>query len=50
MDATVNPCQSYAATYRDGDHRWDPVEFRTYETDYVCLDCGEKSTQCFGPT
>lgn len=36
-------CQSYAAQYRDGEHRWDPVEFRTYETEYRCLDCGETS-------
>jgi len=38
-------CQSYAAQFRDGEHRLDPVEFRQYETEYRCLDCGETSIQ-----
>lgn len=37
----MSACNSYAAQFRDGEHRLEPVEFRTYETEYVCLDCGE---------
>jgi len=38
-------CQSYAAQYRGGDHRPDPIKFGEYETEYICLDCGETIIQ-----
>ncbi len=34
-----------AKSTQGGEHRLDPVEFRQYETDYVCLDCGGFFTQ-----
>ena len=30
-----------------GEHRLEPREFKQYETDYVCLDCGESFTQYY---
>lgn len=47
IEETQGPCTSYAAQYRNGEHRLDPnsVEFFTYHTEYVCMDCGETVTQ-----
>lgn len=41
----MDRCSSYAAQFRDGEHRLEPVKFETYSTEYRCLDCGETIVQ-----
>lgn len=35
-------CQSYAAQYRNGEHRWEYMEVRQGEEWERCADCGEQ--------